>query len=276
MRVDVAGGQLYVESAGSGSALLAVHGWPLDHRLFEPQVAALARLHRVVTFDRRGFGGSRAPPDLGLEVDDLVAIIEALGLGSVHLLGMSQGARIALRFAAIRPELVRSLLLQGAAIDGFAPAAPDAERIPLEEFARLARAGRIDEVRKQWLAHPMMVLDGNLARERALLDTMMDGYHGADLLADPATPFTVDVTAAIRNFHAPCLLLTGANETPARRAHARRLFELLPDCREVVFRKSGHLSNLSEPRSYNRHVAEFCAEADAKREGRAPVRCSRS
>jgi pimeloyl-ACP methyl ester carboxylesterase len=264
VRVDVAGGQLYVESTGSGSPLLMVHGWPLDHRLFEPQVAALARAHRVATFDRRGFGASRAPPDLGLEVDDLAAIIEALALDSVHLLGMSQGARIALRFAATRPERVRSLLLQGPAIDGFAPDASDTERIPLETFTRLARDGRMDEVRKRWLAHPMMVLDGSRAQERALLQTMMDGYDGADLLADPPTPFTVDVPAALKSFHAPCLLLTGANETPARRAHARRLLALLPDCREVVFRKSGHLSNLSEPRSYNRHVAEFCAIADAR------------
>lgn len=266
MWVAVEGGELYVESSGTGSALLMVHGWPLDHRLFEPQVEALARARRVVTFDRRGFGASSAPPDLGLEVDDIIAILEALALDSIHLLGMSQGARIALRFAAIHPDRIRSLLLQGPAIDGFAAAASDAERIPLDEFARLVRAGRIDEVRKQWLAHPMMQLDGNSTAERARLDTMLAGYDGADLLADPAatTPFTTDVPAAMRNFRAPCLLLTGARETAARRAHARRLLDLLSDCREVVFRKSGHLSNLSEPRSYNRRVSEFCAMADAK------------
>lgn len=276
MWVEVAGGQLYVESSGSGSALLMVHGWPLDHRLFEPQVDALARAHRVVTFDRRGFGISRAPPDLGLEVDDIVAILEALSLDSIHLLGMSQGARIALRFAATRPDLIRSLLLQGPAIDGFAAAAPDAERIPLDEFSRLARAGRIDEVRKQWLAHPMMRLDAKLKHERARLEAMMAGYDGIDLLTDPAatTPFTMDVSASIRNLRAPCLLLTGARETAIRRAHARRLLELSPDCREVLLRESGHLSNLSEPQPYNRHVAEFCAMADARWTGR--VRCSRS
>jgi pimeloyl-ACP methyl ester carboxylesterase len=263
--VDVEGGALYVESGGAGSPLLMVHGWPLDHRLFEPQAEKLGRSHRVVTFDRRGFGASSAPPDLGREVDDIVAIIDALALDSVHLLGMSQGARIALRFAATRPDLLRSLLLQAPAIDGFAPGTPDPERIPLDEFVRLAREGRIGEVRKRWLAHPMMMLDGKLAHERARLDAMMEGYEGADLLADPkrATPFTVDVSAALRRFRAPCLLLTGARETAARRAHARRLLDLLPDCREVIFPASGHLSNLSEPRSYNRYVAEFCALADA-------------
>lgn len=266
MWVAVEGGELYVESSGTGSALLMVHGWPLDHRLFEPQVETLARVWRVVTFDRRGFGASSAPPDLGLEVDDIIAILEALALDSIHLLGMSQGARIALRFAATCPDRLRSLLLQGPAIDGFAAPASGPERIPLDEFARLTRAGGIDEVRRQWLAHPMMRLDQSPAHERARLETMMAGYEGADLLADPAatTPFTVDVPAALRSLRAPCLLLTGASETAARRAHARRLLDLLPDCREVVFRKSGHLSNLSEPASYNRQVSEFCAQADAK------------
>ena len=53
------------------------------------------------------------------------------------------------------------------------------------------------------------------------------------------------------------------HDTASRREHARRLRESLPRAREVVFRRSGHLSNLQEADAYNREVADFCASVDA-------------
>jgi len=269
MWVEVEGGRLYVESTGGGSPLLMVHGWPLDHRIFEPQVRGLAKLHQLITFDRRGFGVSQAAPDLGLEVDDIGRITDALSLESVHLLGMSQGARIALRVAVSLPHIVRSLLLQGPAIDGFEVDEVDDERIPLGEYARLARGGRMDAVRRHWLSHPMMVLDGASDHTYRLLEEIMKAYKGTDLLGNPAgkTPFEIDVLDAVRDLRVPCLLLTGAHETGARRAHAKKLLDLIADCREVVMAESGHLSNLSEPETYNRQVAGFCAMVDARGSG---------
>jgi pimeloyl-ACP methyl ester carboxylesterase len=265
MWVDVDGGRLYVETSGAGAPILMAHGWSLDHRLFEPQVEELAKTFQVVTFDRRGFGISQAAPDLEREVGDLQRILQALSLESIHLLGMSQGARIALRFAVTHPRTIRSLLLQGPAIDGFAIDEPASTRIPIEQYAELARAGRMDEVRRRWRAHPMMTLNGDTGRARELLDKMMSAYRGADLLANPAKtpPSAVNVLGEIGSFRAPCLLLTGARETAARKASAAKLLQLMPDCREIVFANSGHLSNLSEAEMYNRQVAGFCAMADA-------------
>lgn len=263
MWVDVEGGRLYVESTGSGTPLLLVHGWPLDHRLFAPQVEALKAQHRVVTFDRRGFGRSEAEPGLEREAEDLARIIETLSLAPVHLLGMSQGARIALRFAVARRPLVRSLLLQGPAVDGFEPPEAPGERIPIEDYARLARAGRVDEVARLWRAHPMMTPAGGADARRLLRDILRD-YRGADLLCTPRPSSAVSLLDAVAHFDRPCLLLTGAHETAARRAHAGKLLELMPDCRQVLFEHSGHLSNLSEPEAYNRHVLRFCARVDAE------------
>jgi pimeloyl-ACP methyl ester carboxylesterase len=266
MWVEVEGGRLYVETSGAGTPILMVHGWALDHRLFEPQAEELAKNFQVVTFDRRGFGQSQAAPGLGREVGDIQRILQALSLESIHLLGMSQGARIALRFAVTHSRAVRSLLLQGPAIDGLAIDEPDSQRIPIEQYAELALAGRMDEVRRRWRAHPMMTLNGDTGRARELLDRMLSAYQGGDLLADAAKtpPSAVNVIGEIGSFRPPCLLLTGARETAARKAAAAKLLQLMPDCREIVFTKSGHLSNLSEPGLYNREVAGFCAVADAK------------
>jgi pimeloyl-ACP methyl ester carboxylesterase len=263
--VDVDGGRLRLHTSGNGASILLLHGWPLDHRIFAPQVRFLEQSFRVTAFDRRGFGRSEAPPDLGRELDDIDRILEALGIKTVHLLGMSQGARIALRFAVTRPGSIRSLILQAPVIDGLVLDQPESERIPLEEFAALARAGWLDEVRRRWLAHPMMSLGQGQERLRRNIEQVVNDYQGRDLpgYSRENLTFPYDVLAQLSRFERPCLILTGRHDTAARREHARRLRESLPRAREVVFRQSGHLCNLQEADAYNREVADFCARVDA-------------
>lgn len=262
--VHVDGGRLFVEQSGKGSPIVLVHGWPLDHRVFEPQLSTLNRHFHVVTLDRRGFGRSDAPADLRQELDDIDSILANLSLDRVHLLGMSQGGRIALRFALTRPERLQSLILQSAAVDGMGPTVADSGHIPLEEYAQLVRAGRVDVVRERWMAHPMMAIDAQHFSARQLIDEIMSTYDGADLVdySGSRYAFPLNVADALRDLQVPTLLLTGAHETSSRRAHAQKLLTLVPHIREIVFEHSGHLCNLVEPELYNRRVEEFCRDVD--------------
>lgn len=257
--IQVGDGTLHVVETGDGPPLLMVHGWPLDHRMFDRQVDTLARHFRCMAVDRRGFGRSTAPPDMRRELDDLDCILDALGLDRVHLFGVSQGGRIALRYAATRPKRLRSLILQGAVVDGLDIEEPEAERVPVAEYAALAKAGELNAVKSKWLAHPMMQLSRGHDREQNLLDLTVAEYSGADLRAyDPAHyAFKVDVLAALAASAIPVLLLTGANETDARKAHAASIRRRVLNCREAIFKKSGHLSNLTEADALNAKVAEF-------------------
>ena len=262
--VDVDDGRLYVEVAGQGQPILLIHGWALDHRMFTPQVEALSDRFSVITFDRRGFGKSEAPPDLRLELDDIDRILDAVGVPSVHLLGMSQGGRIALRYAATRPQRIRSLLLQGAVVDGVDIPEHDNDSVPVAEYARFAKGGKLAEVVEHWLQHPMMWLGDNHESERRLLQTIMGDYSGSDLINydEDSYAFDSDVLGALANFPRPTLLLTGARETQTRRLHADALKQRLPCCSEVILEKSGHLSNLTEPLVFNQAVFDFCTGVD--------------
>lgn len=255
---------MFVEQSGKGTSLVFVHGWPLDHRVFGLQLRHLSQHFHVVTFDRRGFGRSEAPANLSQELDDMDRILESLSVGRVHLLGMSQGGRIALRFAVTRPGRLRSLILQGAVVDGLEVADADLERIPLEDYAQLVRTGRIDELRQRWKDHPMMAIDARHPSVRKLLHDIISTYTGADLVDFSASryAFPLSVADELPRLSAPTLLLTGAYETETRRAHARKLLELVPDIKEIVFEHSGHMCNLTEPELYNSSVEEFCKEVD--------------
>lgn len=258
------GARLHVEAVGAGAPLLLVHGWAMDHRVFRPQTDALSRDFRVIAFDRRGFGLSGGEPDLSREVGDIDAIARQLIGGPFHLLGMSQGGRIALRYAARRPGRLRSLILQGAAVDGEEPGGPDEERIPVAEYAELAAEGRMDEVRRRWLRHPMMRVGESHPEAEALLRQMLADYRGEDLahFRPEAYAWSDDVLAAVAAAGLPLLVLSGARETEARRRLAGLLVEKVPGAREVLLAASGHLGNLSEPDAYNRAVREFCREVD--------------
>ena len=267
MWVDVERGRLFVEVTGSGPPLLMVHGWPLDHRMFAPQVRELSAVLGVIVYDRRGFGRSEAPPDLRLEVDDIDRILDALELPSVHLLGMSQGGRIAIRYAVTREERLRSLILQGAVIDGLTVEADESERAPVSEYAALAKAGRLDEVRRRWLRHPMMRLGAGFEAEAQLVNRMLADYSGTDLIDFDADSygFAIDVLGALGTLKLPTLLLTGRDETAARKRHAGEILARVSGSREVLLENGGHLCNLTAPEAYSRAVVEFCGEVEAAR-----------
>jgi non-heme chloroperoxidase len=87
--------ELYYEDHGSGSPVVLIHGWPLNGDAWEKQTAALlAAGHRVITYDRRGFGRS-SKPGIGYNYDtfavDLEALLNALNLADVSLVGHSMG-----------------------------------------------------------------------------------------------------------------------------------------------------------------------------------------
>lgn len=113
-----AGGlRTHVAEAGSGPPLLMVHGWPQHWWMWRELIGPLARDHRVICPDLRGFGWTEAPPggyDPEVFARDLVAVLDALGVEErVDLLGHDWGGWTAFVLALRRPERVRRLLAAG-------------------------------------------------------------------------------------------------------------------------------------------------------------------
>lgn len=103
----------YEDSGGKGPAVILSHGFLMDHTMFDAQVAALKSTHRVVTWDERGFGGTKATGDFSYwdSARDVLALMDHLGIGAAVVGGMSQGGFISLRVALLAPDRVRALVL---------------------------------------------------------------------------------------------------------------------------------------------------------------------
>src|SRR2546423_3470349 len=104
----------YSDSGGNGLPLVLAHGFLLDSEMFEPQVAALAEEHRVITWDQRGHGRTESTPDpftFWDSADDQRALLDHLGVEQAMVGGMSQGGFIGLRFALRYPDRTAGLVL---------------------------------------------------------------------------------------------------------------------------------------------------------------------
>ncbi len=103
----------YTDSGGDGPAVVLSHGYLMDSSMFDPQVAALAPEFRVITWDERGFGGTRAtgPFSYWDSAKDVLGLLDHLGIERAVLGGMSQGGFLSLRAALTAPWAVRALIL---------------------------------------------------------------------------------------------------------------------------------------------------------------------
>jgi 3-oxoadipate enol-lactonase len=103
----------YEDTGGKGPAVILSHGFLMDHTMFDAQVAALRATHRVLTWDERGFGGTHAPGDFTYwdSANDVLALMDHLGIEKAVVGGMSQGGFLSLRVALTAPERVEALIL---------------------------------------------------------------------------------------------------------------------------------------------------------------------
>lgn len=254
------GARLRLRVDGGGRAVLLLHGWALDLEQWEPQVGELGSDRRLIRFDRRGFGLSTGAPALDADVRDALALLDHLGERRAALVGSSQGARVALRVALAAPGRVERVVLDGPPNElRQAPApegAPVAPELPLEQYRELARAGRIEEVRRRWSQHPFTRLSTPDAAAQARLDRMLGRYTGQDLL-QPSTDAAVLGRAELRRVQAPVLIVGGEHDLPSRLAAGAALAEALPRAERLVLPGAGHLPNLDAPAAYARALREF-------------------
>ena len=113
---DVEGTRLYYQSMGEGAPIVLLHGFSIDHRMWDGQMAALSAAHRVVRCDLRGFGQSPPPTTPYANADDLKALLDHLGIARAVILGLSMGGGVAINFALAYPEATRALVVAGSTL----------------------------------------------------------------------------------------------------------------------------------------------------------------
>jgi pimeloyl-ACP methyl ester carboxylesterase len=255
--VEVRGRRLAYHRAGAGPPLLLLHGGWSDGRQWQRQVDSLSDEFDVIAWDAPGCGGSFDPVGAGT-IDDYAGavadLVDALGLDSVHLCGLSFGGGLALAVYRYHPRIVRSLVLVSA-YAGWKGSLP-----PEEVAARLQR------LRAELGRPPAEWIDG-------YLPGFFAGPVPADVLADVRS-IMLDVRSAgteamlsafadadlrdvLPTVAVPTLLLHGSADVRAPRPVADGLHAAIPGSRLVVLPDVGHVINLEVPEAFDNEVRTF-------------------
>jgi 3-oxoadipate enol-lactonase len=247
------------------TALLLIHGFPLDHRMWASQLVGLSAEVRVIAPDLRGFGRSAARTAAPLEVtpgpltmeqhaDDLAALLDHLAVERAVVAGLSMGGYIAFAFWRRHPERVQALILLDTRAEPDAPQARanrDAAAVKVRQAGSAAIAGEM---------LPRLLSPANLSNQRISDEvlTMMseqpvEGVAGALAgLRDRA-----DSRPTLPTISVPTLVLVGEHDVLTPPADAAAMAAAIPAARIVVIPYAGHLSTLENPRAVNGAMRDF-------------------
>ncbi|WP_254453633.1 alpha/beta fold hydrolase [Siccirubricoccus sp. G192] len=146
------GVELHYEEAGQGTPLVFVHEFAGDSRSWEPQLRFFARRYRCIAFNARGYPPSGVPSEPAAysqdrATDDIATVIEGLGLGAAHVVGLSMGGFAALHLGLRHPHLARSLTAAGVGY-GAAPGKREQFRAETDTaIGRIRAEGMADSAR---------------------------------------------------------------------------------------------------------------------------------
>jgi 3-oxoadipate enol-lactonase len=258
--VQVNGTRIFYEAAGTGSVIVLLHSGNLDRRMWDPQFLALARDHRVIRYDARGYGRSGAADSPYRGDDDLYELLTALHVSRASLVGLSQGGRIAIDFALAHPDMVDRLVLAAPGLSGWVHRYRDTTW--LADARRARDRGDSSGIALAWLEQDFMqpaMAQPSVATAlrriaadngRFWMEFMRYGGEADRQGKSPAFHRT-------RLIRSPTLLLIGTLDSRDLRELADTLTASIPGLRRVVFENAGHLLNLEQPAKFTSVVRDF-------------------
>jgi pimeloyl-ACP methyl ester carboxylesterase len=252
------GARLFYDIHGTGDSLLVLHGFTLDHRMWDFQAEAFAEHYKVIRFDFRGFGKSDTPTSAYSHVEDLKFLFDRLEIDSAHIVALSMGGGLAVDLALSYPTLVRSLVLVDSVLGGFEWSEENKAR-DRSVFQKAREAG-IDSGKQAWLAHdlfaPLMERPGAAELFRNII-AEYSGWHFVNhnpvVYPDPPAAKCLDEVKA------PTLVIVGERDLPDFQRVAETLANEIAGAKLVRIAGAGHMSNMEDPSHFNQVVLDFLA-----------------
>lgn len=259
--IRVNGAGLYYEENGTGpETIVFAHGLLWSCRMFDDQVAALKDRYRCIAFDFRGQGQSevtRNGYDMETLYEDAAALIEALDCAPCHFVGLSMGGFIAMRLAARRPDLVKSLVLLETS-----PDPEPAENIP--KYRQLAFIARwlglglvVDRVMPIMFGQKFLNDPARAARRSQWRQRMSKNHRIGVTRATIGVITRRSIYDEIAKIRAPTLIIVGDQDVATVPAKAERIHERIQGSRLVTIPGAGHTSTVEEPAAVNAAINEF-------------------
>jgi pimeloyl-ACP methyl ester carboxylesterase len=237
---------MHLETAGDGPAMLLLHAFPLDGRMWRRQIDDLAADHRLLAPDMPGFGGSQRPegaPNLDDWAHRVVASCKAAGVESALVAGCSMGGYLAFAIHRLYPHFARAFVLidTRATVDS-----QDARRTRYEMVERARHEGT------SFLTTTEPPVSPHTKSQRpdvmaAIVEMMRDATPVGVMGAQRAMASRKDARGVAASIRVPCAVLYGLDDPVIPRAEAEQLAQLIPGAAFVPIQNAGHLPPIETP-----------------------------
>jgi pimeloyl-ACP methyl ester carboxylesterase len=264
--LDVPGGQLYYEVAGTGHPLVFIHAGVADNRMWDEQFVPFAERYRVIRYDTRGFGKTRTEGVEFSNRQDLYDLLTHLGVETAYVIGLSRGGQIAVDFTVEHPEMVAALIPAAAGVSGYDQPLGDSDAVQQEAalFTRMEELwekGAHDELQElevhAWVDGPRQPVGRAASDVRERVREMNAGAYNRGEPEPKPQPLDPPAAGRLHEIAVPTLVLIGDLDELATQAMAEYMAQHIPGARKVVFPGAAHMVNMEQPERFNEVVLEF-------------------
>jgi pimeloyl-ACP methyl ester carboxylesterase len=245
---------------GNGDPVVLVHGFPLDHRMWDAQIAAVARRYRAIAPDLPGFGrsGSRSNEAFTMEqfADDLAALLDARQVHTpVVMCGLSMGGYIALEFWKRHRSRLRGLVLCDTRADADSAAGAALRCQTADRVLREGPAVLIETML------PRLLTAATVAGRPEVVESLRGMMAGGDARGVAAASRGMaqrrDFTPLLAAIDCPTLVLVGGEDVISTPAEMAAIARDIPGARLVEIAGAGHLSPLEQPVAVSAALMQF-------------------
>jgi 3-oxoadipate enol-lactonase len=254
--INFNGLQIY-DYEGKGFPLVFVHAFPLNSKMYNPQVEFFKDKFRVVTYDVRGLGKSKSVNNqftMEKYSDDFLSVINHLGLEKVIACGVSMGGYIILRSYIKNPDKFSKIILA----DTRAEKDDDTGLINRSNVISSILAGKRNEFVSTFLSKLINKKSYNNTELKKFLEDIIadnsdEGICGAQL----ALGTRVNSIDYLDKFNVPALIIVGEDDVLTPPSCAETMNKLIKNSELKIIKESGHLTNLENPDAFNSCILDF-------------------
>jgi 3-oxoadipate enol-lactonase len=241
-------GKIFYQVKGDGEAIVFIHGFTLDHRMWNEQVEYFSTNFKAVTYDERGFGKSSLPKAKYSDQGDLQALLKSLKIEQTHVVGLSFGGEIAIDFTLEFPDSVKTLTLLDSSLGGY--------KSTVDWNVKAEEEG-IERAKENWANHPVFekTRSSKCWPEVQKIVNTYSGWHW--LNRDPRKKLDPSAKERLQEIKVPTLIIVGEDDLDYFHDIARYIHKRVKSSTLAFVEDAGHMVNMEKPEEVNRLIEKY-------------------
>lgn len=249
---------MFYEDQGNGLPVIFLHGFPLDHTMWQHQTAALKGSYRVITPDLPGMGQSDIPQEpmmLDEYANRIIALMDHLNIHKAVLAGFSMGGYVAFSLLSKAPERFTAVILSNTRPES------DSQEARINRFRMAASLLENGSVTARDAMLPKLLtghtLEKDSHRKEMLSKTMLAMKPEGLVLACLSMAYRKDSSELLAGMHMPALVIAGSQDIVTPPEIMEQMAKLIPNAHYAEINGAAHLAPLERPEDYNRILLDF-------------------